>query len=161
MSWLEQLKGDPLPWLLTDNEPGVRYLALRDLLDVPATESDYIAAQEEAHRQGPISLIMEQMEESGYWVEAGPGYRPKYRSTVWSVIMLAQLGASAALEAFTASLDRTLTNVLNELPSELYAGRTSFLNILPITEADIEERRGYAVLLSSIYARPVKIWQRA
>lgn len=98
MSWLEQLNGDPLPWLLTDNQPGVRYLALRDLLDVPAADSELIAAQEEAHRQGPISLIMEQMDESGYWVEAGPGYRPKYRSTVWSVIMLAQLGASAALD---------------------------------------------------------------
>ncbi len=69
--------------------------------------------------------------------------------------------ASAALEAFVISLDRTLTEVLNELPSEPFAGRTSFLNVLPITEADIEEERGYAVLLSSIHARPIKIWQRA
>jgi hypothetical protein len=69
--------------------------------------------------------------------------------------------ASAALEAFVVSLDRTLTEVLNELPSEPFAGRTSFLNVLPITEADIEQGLGYAVLLSSIHARPVKIWQRA
>jgi len=34
------------------------------------------------------------MDKAGYWIEAGPGYNPKYRSTVWSVIMLAQLGAS-------------------------------------------------------------------
>ena len=32
----------------------------------------------------------------GYWAEPGPGYNPKYRGTVWSLIMLAQLGASAA-----------------------------------------------------------------
>ena len=69
--------------------------------------------------------------------------------------------ASAALEAFVNSLDRTLTVVLNEHPSEAFAGRTSFLNVIPITENDVKERRGYAVLLSSIYARPVKIWQRA
>jgi hypothetical protein len=68
--------------------------------------------------------------------------------------------ASAALEAFVTALDRSLTVVLNDLPSESFAGRTSFLNVLPITEVDVEERRGYAVLLSSIYARPVKIWQR-
>lgn len=34
------------------------------------------------------------MDPSGYWCEPGPGYNPKYRSTVWSMIMLAQLGAS-------------------------------------------------------------------
>jgi hypothetical protein len=68
--------------------------------------------------------------------------------------------ASAALEAFITSLDRTLTEALNDLPSEQFAGRTSYLNVVPITEVDIEERRGYAVLLSSIYARPLKIWQR-
>ena len=34
------------------------------------------------------------MENEGYWVKPGPGYNPKYRSTVWSMILLAQLGAS-------------------------------------------------------------------
>ena len=36
------------------------------------------------------------MNEKGYWVKSGPGYNPKYRSTVWSMILLAQLGASAS-----------------------------------------------------------------
>jgi hypothetical protein len=34
------------------------------------------------------------MESQGYWVRPGPGYNPKYRSSVWSLIALAQLGAS-------------------------------------------------------------------
>ncbi len=68
---------------------------------------------------------------------------------------------SAALETFITTLDRTLTEVLSEFPSDAFARRTSFLNVIPITESDIEEGRGYAVLLSSIYARPLKIWQRA
>jgi len=86
-----------------------------------------------------------------------------YPSSIDLTIHLLTLvtSASAALDAFITSLDRTLTEVLNDLPSEQFAGRTSYLNVLPITEADIEERRGYAVLLSSIYARPLKIWQRA
>ena len=33
MSWQSQLKGDSLSWLLEPDTPGVRYLALRDLLD--------------------------------------------------------------------------------------------------------------------------------
>ncbi len=35
MTWQEQIKGDPLPWLLERDTPGARYLALRDLLDLP------------------------------------------------------------------------------------------------------------------------------
>ena len=35
------------------------------------------------------------MEEDGFWVKPGPGYNPKYRSTVWAITALAQLGASA------------------------------------------------------------------
>jgi hypothetical protein len=35
MSWQTQLRGDSLPWLLDTSTPGVRYLALRDLLDLP------------------------------------------------------------------------------------------------------------------------------
>ena len=87
----------------------------------------------------------------------------EYLSSVDLTIHLLALvtSASAALESFITSIDRTLTEVLNDLPSEQFAGRTSFLNVLPITEADIEARRGYAVLLSSIYARPLRIWQRA
>jgi hypothetical protein len=34
------------------------------------------------------------MEEEGYWKRPGTGYGPKYKSTVWALILLAQLGAS-------------------------------------------------------------------
>ncbi|MCP4357990.1 MAG: nitrogen fixation protein NifH [Chloroflexi bacterium] len=98
MSWQEQLNGDSLSWLLEDDEPGVRYLAMRDLVGLPADDSELIAAQERAHTEGPISIILDEMDDAGYWVKAGPGYTPKYRSTVWAVIMLAQLGASVALD---------------------------------------------------------------
>ncbi len=98
MSWLDQLNDDPLSWLLEAGTPGVRYLALRDLLDRPSDDPELSAASQAAHTQGPIATILERMDKPGYWVEPGPGYRPKYRSTVWAVIMLAQLGASAALD---------------------------------------------------------------
>jgi hypothetical protein len=38
------------------------------------------------------------MNPHGYWVEPGPGYNPKYRSTVWAVILLAQMGARVELD---------------------------------------------------------------
>ena len=94
MLWQTQLRADPLPWLLDAAAPGVRYLALRDLCDLAPDDPQLGAARRAAHQAGPISAILEQMNEAGYWAEPGPGYLPKYRGTVWSVLMLAQLGAS-------------------------------------------------------------------
>lgn len=96
MSWQDQLRGDSLSWLLEPDSPGVRYLALRDLLDLPRKDRELLAAQAAAHTRGPIAAITAKMNKAGYWAKPGPGYNPKYRSTVWSIIMLAQLGASAA-----------------------------------------------------------------
>jgi hypothetical protein len=93
MTWQDQLHGDPLPWLLATDDPGVRYLALRDLLDRPAADPELLAARRLAHTAGPIATVLDVMAPEGYWVEPGPGYNPKYRSTVWAMILLAQLGA--------------------------------------------------------------------
>lgn len=94
MSWKNQLRSDSLPWLLESDEPGVRYLAMRDLLDLPADDPKLKSARKSAHKEGPIAVILSKMEKEGYWVKPGPGYTQKYRSTVWSIILLAQLGAS-------------------------------------------------------------------
>lgn len=96
MTWQAQLRAEPLPWLLDADEPGARYLTLRDLQQCPPNDPQLAAARRSAHRDGPIAAILDQMDEAGFWVEPGPGYLPKYRATVWSLILLAQLGASVA-----------------------------------------------------------------
>lgn len=87
-----------IDWLLDPANPGVRYLALRDLVGLPAGDEELVVARQVAHTQGPIAAILDKMHPDGYWSEPGPGYNPKYFSTVWSVILLAQLGAVAALD---------------------------------------------------------------
>lgn len=67
---------------------------------------------------------------------------------------------SAGLEAFIASLDRALTQSLKALPSPMLATTSSILNIILITEEDIKHRRGYAALILSLFAPPLKIWSR-
>jgi hypothetical protein len=93
MSWQDQLNGDSLTWLLEPEAPEVRALALRDLLDRAPDNRELRTARQSAHRSGMIATILDKMDPAGYWVEPGPGYNPKYRSTVWSLILLAQLGA--------------------------------------------------------------------
>lgn len=82
-----------MSWLLAAENPGVRYLALRDLCDLPPDDPRLAEARTAAHREGPISAILAEMNEAGYWVQPGAGYGPKYHGTVWSLLSLAQLGA--------------------------------------------------------------------
>ncbi len=93
--WKAQLNADPLPWLLEpdDANPGVRYFALRDLLDRPANDPELVAAQAAVMQSGPVPAILDAQEPDGYWVKPGAGYAPKYQGTLWSVLFLAQLGA--------------------------------------------------------------------
>jgi hypothetical protein len=105
---------ESLAWLLEPEEPGVRYLALRDLGHLAADDPELLDARRRAHQHGPIAAILAEMNPAGYWSEPGPGYLPKYRSTVWSVIMLAQLGAAVEedgrfVQACSYVLDRALT----------------------------------------------------
>lgn len=88
------LHADPLPWLLETDDPGVRYLALRDLCGLPAADLELLAARAAAHKVGPIARVLAHMSSAGYWVTPGPGYSPKYKSTVWAIILLAELGAT-------------------------------------------------------------------
>ncbi len=92
------MAGDPLPWLLEPDpaNPGVRYFALTDLLQRAHDAPDVQEAQAAVMASGPVPAILDAQYPEGYWVKPGPGYGPKYRGTVWSVMFLAQLGADGS-----------------------------------------------------------------
>jgi hypothetical protein len=91
--WKDRLNGDPVPWLLSDDDPAVRAAALRLLEDRPPGDADVRRAGEAAMQAGPIAAILDAQHPDGYWVKPGPGYGPKYTGTVWQVIFLDQMGA--------------------------------------------------------------------
>ena len=93
VTWINVLKDDPLPWLLEENTPAVRHLALRQLLDQPENATEVRDASIAAMQTDPIASILAAQRPEGFWVKPGPGYAPKYRGTVWQVIFLDQLGA--------------------------------------------------------------------
>jgi hypothetical protein len=119
----DRLKADPLPrvaacattrrrWLLEPDEanPGVRYFALRDLLDRPPDDPEVIAAQAEVMRTGPVPAILDAQYPDGYWVKPGPGYSPKYRATLWQVTFLAQLGANGQDERVRRAVEHVFAH---------------------------------------------------
>ncbi len=96
--WLEPLNDDPRPWLLEEDpaNPGVRYFALKELLDKPASDPEVVQASQALMSSGPVPIILDAQDPEGFWVKPGPGYFPQYRGTVWAVTMLGQLGADGA-----------------------------------------------------------------
>lgn len=118
------VKPSVLDWLLEPDTPSVRYLALRDLLDAPPDDADLIEARTGAHRQGTIPLVLDAMHPDGYWVKAGAGYAPKYQGTVWSIILLSQLGASLHEDARIAcAVNYVLEHTLAEGGRFSYNGK--------------------------------------
>jgi hypothetical protein len=90
--WKKSLRADPTDWLLEEDDPGVRYLALRDIVD--ADEKEIVAARRKAHSEGPIAVILDNMNPEGFWMNPGHAYVPKCQGTSWSIISLAQMGGS-------------------------------------------------------------------
>ena len=95
-TWRALLPADPVPWLLEDENPAVRHLALRQLLDQPADAPAARQARAAAMRTDPIAAILAAQDPAGFWGRPGPGYTPKYRGTVWQLSFLDQLGADGA-----------------------------------------------------------------
>jgi hypothetical protein len=97
---IDVLRSDPLPWLLSPDpaNPFIRYFALRDLLDRPSTDPELLRARAEIMSSGPVPAILNAQHPEGYWFKPGTGYSPKYRATVWQIILLAELGADPSDE---------------------------------------------------------------
>jgi hypothetical protein len=94
--WTAALRADPIDWLLETEDPAVRHLALRQLLDRPGDDPEVVASRRASMAADPIASILVAQSSDGHWEKPGPGYATKYRGTVWQLIFLDQLGADAA-----------------------------------------------------------------
>ena len=124
-NWRSVLKADPTEWLLEKDNPSVRYFTLTDLLDRPADDADVVAARQAIMETGPVPAILAEQHTDGYWVKPGPGYNPKYRSTVWSVIFLAQLGADGNDERIRRGGEYILSHSISRQTLEIRLLRLS------------------------------------
>ncbi len=114
VTWINVLKDDSLPWLLEENTPAVRHLALRQLLDQPENATKVRDASTAAMQTDPIASLLAAQHPEGFWVKSGPGYAPKYRGTVWQVIFLDQLGADGRDARVHAACEYVLSHSQTE-----------------------------------------------
>lgn len=133
MSWKDRLKGDSISWLLeTDqNQPAVRYFALRDILGRGEEEAEVKEARADIMSSGPVPAILANQEPEGYWCQPGPGYGPKYQGTVWQVIFLAQLGADGNDLKVKAGCEYILSNTVAKHGGfAIYGTPSSFIHCM-------------------------------
>ena len=81
-----------LEWLLEEEQPSVRYLALTRLLGKREGDPQAKAARRSIAHTGWAAQILEQQDERGFWAGDKSLYRPKYLSTNWMLLILADLG---------------------------------------------------------------------
>ncbi len=91
---LDGLKANPLPWLLEEDNPSVRYFTLIDILGAPSRDARVMAAKKAIMEKGIVPKILAQQKKGDYWEKAEDFYvRTKYKGTIWQLIILAELGA--------------------------------------------------------------------
>jgi hypothetical protein len=94
----DEVRGDPLPWLLAEENPPVRYGTLVDLLGRPASDPEVEAARAALPTYPPVARLLAAQKPDGYWVQRDY-YLPKYTGTFWTLCVLGDLGLTAEEEA--------------------------------------------------------------
>lgn len=91
-SWKSYLKSDPTDWLLSQENPSVRYFTLVDILGKDENDPLVVQAKQAIMHSGVVPEILNKQHEDGYWDKPGSFYTAKYRGTVWQLLILAELG---------------------------------------------------------------------
>ena len=105
-----------MAWLLEEENPAARYLALRHILGRPEDDAQVTAARAAILGHPPARPILEAQWPAGYWMHPDVGYSPRHKATLWQVIFLAAVGAPRS-----AAIDRACAYVLEH--SRLPDGR--------------------------------------
>jgi hypothetical protein len=88
------MKDDPTGWLLEEDNPSVRYLALRCLLERPEDDPKVRAARAAIPRSRVVERIFARQDPGGFWGDPASPYQPKYKASYWTLMVLGHLGLS-------------------------------------------------------------------
>jgi len=86
-------QNDPIPWLLEKENPSVRYYTLKNLLGKGEADKEVKEAKKLIMTTGVVPVILEKQEEGGCFGKPERFYTDKYKGTVWTLMLLAELGA--------------------------------------------------------------------
>lgn len=98
-------------WLLTAGDAPVQYHVLRDLVGLGNEDRRLQAARQAIPDSPAVSSILAAQLPEGNWDKGGSGYVYKYTGTVWSLMLLSELGMTAADRRVRRGAEWYLSNV--------------------------------------------------
>lgn len=116
--WIRSSRGsDSLPigyhasvvqWLLEECNPSIRYLTLTELLAVSPHRKDAVQTRKRIPEWEPVKKILAKQKRNGSWDSSRTWYLPKYKSTVWQLLILSQTGIDPTIPAVTKMCEYAL-----------------------------------------------------
>lgn len=107
------LKNDQTDWLLERENPTVRYLALKELINLDDRHSEVIDAQEQVMKSKPVKLLLAQQFSDGHWGD--PGWSMHLPNTSGRLWMLADIGADKMNPQIKRAVDYLLESWMTEV----------------------------------------------
>ena len=83
-------------WLLEEDQPAIRYLALTELLGRPEKDSEVKSTRENITKTGWAKDILNAQTPSESWINKARVFQPKYASPFWRLLILSDLGLTKA-----------------------------------------------------------------
>ncbi|MBN1537591.1 MAG: hypothetical protein JW908_12710 [Anaerolineales bacterium] len=105
---------DPLTWLLSPENPSVRYFTLAKLLEHPFEDLDVQEAQGAIMESQPVQAILGMQDAEGWWDSHVSPLNPMYCGTIWQLGYLAELGASITNPAIRKGAEVVWNNAQGE-----------------------------------------------
>ena len=96
-----------LDWLL-EGGASVRHAALTRLLGAAPDAPEVQEARRAIMTEGPVPRILAEQQADGHWEGPDRFYTAKYRGTVWTLLILAELGADGADPRVRAACEAVL-----------------------------------------------------
>jgi len=126
---------DWMKWLLGANTPSIVYQARKDLRAGRPSAAQLRVAKARVMRSGAVPAILARQSEQGNWkIDKGGFYGPKFYSTHWSMMLLAELGAEGSDPSFRRGakymLEATRDGVRNQLEKRAFHWSCLYGNIL-------------------------------
>jgi hypothetical protein len=113
-------------WLLNANTPSIRYQTMADLLGYPANEPHLIQARQEIMTTGAVPAILSHQSEIGSWIGERSYYTPKYNSSHWSMLLLAEYNTDGDDPRFQQGVQHMLDATAADLSSRFETNTPGF-----------------------------------
>lgn len=112
--WKKYLRFDPTRWLLETDDPSIVLWYQIDIAHRPENAPGVISTRERVLYSDSVQDIFAAQNDLGYWGDPEQLATPRYTSTLWNLLLLAELGIPRTSRRARNACEFILQNFVNE-----------------------------------------------